>query len=258
MPLQKLDFNKSQGFIVPTALHHTSGKAGVYLYNAPRYHPFSQGLAKAAKELSVNPDSPDHLEALFEQASLYQTFPQLVVYNEEGTLDALDLQLTFHEEPAIANFPIGYVALEEGAIKSSHLVQEPAWAHTLPAKNPYLEDLQSLVDAHWKELGVLQQTLSLLFDSDHLRAQDLFLREQLLANYVQAHQEAKLALAEAIADLYLEIQKEGEQSTSLLISALLEASLFPFLQEELNHLDVLDFGTIASLTVLSYGNNSSI
>lgn len=26
LPLQKLDFNKSQGFIVPTALHHTSGK----------------------------------------------------------------------------------------------------------------------------------------------------------------------------------------------------------------------------------------
>lgn len=250
LPLQRLDVDKSQGFTPPAALYKNPGKAALYLYNAPRYHPFSQGLANAAKELSTHPDSQDHLEALFEQASLYQTFPELVVYNELGSSEALDVHHALHDDAALDTFPIGYVAVEDGSVKSSHLLEDTAWVVTPSMENPYLGDLQALVDAHWKDLGTLQEKLSVLFDANHLRAQDLTLREELLATYFQAHQEAKMALAEAISDLYLETEKEGELSTSLLTGALIEASLFPFLQDELTSLDVLDFGTIASLTVL--------
>lgn len=120
------------GFSPPKQLALMHPEAETYIYNAPRYYPFGEGILE---RITSSPGmlGRGEVKELVERTA---AFPAFVLYHSQGVREAIEVQKKLSKVTESSKFFVGYLDLNaEGYVKKSHLLV------------PYYGDAEIIADA---------------------------------------------------------------------------------------------------------------
>lgn len=114
--------NNNWGFPPPKALAFTRPGGENYIYNAPRYYPFSESRLRKAIFLTGHDASSVEVTSLREEIEELSKFRDIVLYTSQGLQASIDAQKALSTFFPNRKFLVGYVKFnEKGYVASSNI-----------------------------------------------------------------------------------------------------------------------------------------
>lgn len=147
-------------FAPPRAVQFLRPGAENLIYNAPRYHYFSDQLIKKVSHFAVLETSSHELQMLKSELEMLKKLPNLILYTTEGVEAATRTLEGLKEIQPDANYLLAYLKYDsKGTIRSSQIIMDKeapkveAVAAMKPLSIPITPDIQAL-DAGYGSLPI--------------------------------------------------------------------------------------------------------
>jgi len=126
IPLPSLISDKSNwGFAPPKALALIRPGAENYIYNSPRYYPFSESIMKRAIYLKNHSGSSYDVALLQQEMDEISKLTDIILYSSQGMQMASEAQKALATFAPQTNFMVAYLKLNaKGYVTSSHLLMD--------------------------------------------------------------------------------------------------------------------------------------
>lgn len=123
IPLDTLAMNHPE-FAPPKELAFVRSGAEDYIYNAPRYHKFNEGIINKAIYLSLYPNHTQSIAPLLQEISILSKLPDMVLFAPKGLEEAMMIQQGLMPFAPREGFLVGYLSVDPNTkkIANSHLV----------------------------------------------------------------------------------------------------------------------------------------